>query len=117
VSPSSSRSPTSSSSSSATLYSKPKITNRPDTTKVAKGDEIRLGCGATGFPKPSFAWFKDGGRLSNAHDRFHVTDEGTLVIENAQLDDAAHYRCSATNYLGRASSAARVTVNLSMEEG
>ena len=33
------------------------------------------------------------------------------MIENAQLDDTAHYRCSASNYLGKASSAARVKVN------
>ena len=39
-----------------------------------------------------------------------------MEIENAQLDDSAHYRCSATNYLGRASSAARVRVNLAEEE-
>ena len=46
-----------------------------------------------------------------------ITPDGTLEIENAQLDDSAHYRCSATNYLGRASSAARVRVNLAEEEG
>ena len=39
------------------------------------------------------------------------------MISNAQLDDSAHYRCAATNYLGRASSAARVKVNLGIEEG
>ena len=32
------------------------------------------------------------------------------MSENAQLDDSAHYRCSASNYLGSASSAARVRV-------
>ena len=40
-----------------------------------------------------------------------------MEIENAQLDDSAHYRCSATNYLGRASSAARVRVSLPQQEG
>ncbi len=121
-----------SASSSLPRYAKPRITNRPKTTEVTKGETIRLSCGPIGFPTPTFSWFKDGGRLSSAHDRFHVkrksenvslciphtihsfqiADDGTLVIENAQLDDAAHYRCSATNYLGRASSAARVRVNL-----
>ena len=72
--------------------------------------------------------YKDGGRLSPAHARFRlVPDNGSLVIDNVQLDDAAHYRwvqqlqqagrgntalarCSASNYLGKASSSARVTV-------
>ena len=58
-----------------------------------------------------------------------MPDNGSLVIDNVQLDDAAHYRwvqgrgrcrcrwvtltlarCSASNYLGKASSSARVTV-------
>ena len=41
-----------------------------------------------------------------------IENNGTLVIRNAQLGDAAHYRCSASNHLGKASAAARVRVNL-----
>ena len=52
------------------FFSKPTIADRPETAEVTKGDVIRLPCGASGFPRPTFAWFKDGGRLSNAHDRF-----------------------------------------------
>ena len=48
---------------------------------------------------------------------FQIEENGTLLIENAQLDDSAHYRCSASNYLGRASSAARVKVNLAIPDG
>lgn len=39
-----------------------------------------------------------------------------MVITNAQLADSGHYRCSASNYLGRASSAAKVKVNLDVPE-
>ena len=35
---------------------------------------------------------KDGGRLSSAHHRFNLMTNGSLIIENAQYDDAAHYR-------------------------
>ena len=48
---------------------------------------------------------------------FQIEENGTLLIQNAQLDDSAHYRCSASNYLGRASSAARVKVNLLLPDG
>ena len=62
--------------------------------------------------------YKDGGRLSAAHDRYSIDQStGTLVITNAQLDDSAHFRCSASNYLGRAGSAARVKVNPDTPEG
>ena len=48
---------------------------------------------------------------------FHkIAENGTLVITNAQLGDSGHYRCSASNYLGRASSAARVKVNLNIPQ-
>ena len=47
---------------------------------MTKGDVIRLPCGASGFPRPTFAWFKDGGRLSNAHDRF------TVRVENSRYE-------------------------------
>jgi peroxidase len=94
---------------------KPTIIHSPASqTDVEKGQTIRLSCVAGGFPRPSFAWFKDGGRLSSAHSRYKIEDNGTLVITNAQLADSGHYRCSASNYLGRASSAAKVKVNLNI---
>ena len=46
--------------------------NRPSRKEVKKGQTIRLNCKATGFPKPHYAWYKDGGRLSSFHDRFRV---------------------------------------------
>ena len=96
---------------------KPVILQSPaEMTEVEKGSSIRLGCIASGFPRPLFAWYKDGGRLSTAHSRYTIEENGTLVITNAQLGDSGHYRCSASNYLGRASSAARVKVNLNIPE-
>ncbi len=163
----------------------------PIHSEVRKGETIVLSCGASGFPDPTYEWYRDGGRLSSAHSRykvriamvvigwgeinvphnvivvqltdnlfqnvnvikvnyknlnsnrsaiigpklhnsfymikiydwnlklffnFQVEKNGTLIIENAQLDDTAHYRCSASNYLGRASSSARVKVNLALPD-
>ena len=48
------------------------VSNRPSRIEVKKGQAIRLNCKATGFPKPHYAWYKDGGRLSSFHDRFRV---------------------------------------------
>ena len=48
------------------------ICRRPHRVEVKKGQTIRLSCKATGFPKPNYAWYKDGGRLSSFHDRFRV---------------------------------------------
>ncbi len=51
---------------------RPKIVHRPVHAEVEKGATITLNCGASGFPEPTFAWYKDGGRLSTAHSRFKV---------------------------------------------
>ena len=90
---------------------KPQIRHRPLHTSVVRGDIIVLDCLAVGYPPPTYSWYKDGGRLSPAHDRFNIAANGSLIIHNAQLDDSAHYRCSASNYLGKASSSARVQVD------
>lgn len=89
----------------------PRITHRPVKTTVKVGGLIVLDCLASGYPPPAYSWYKDGGRLSSAHDRFTLAHNGSLIITNAQLDDSAHYRCSASNYLGKASSSAKVEVD------
>ena len=71
---------------------KPSIIHSPSHTEIEKGSTIKLECGASGFPQPNFAWYKDGGRLSTAHSRYKILNNGTLVITNAQLGDSGHYR-------------------------
>ena len=51
---------------------KPVILQSPVQTEVEKGSTITLECVASGFPRPFFAWYKDGGRLSTAHSRYKV---------------------------------------------
>ena len=64
-----------------------------------KGETITLECLASGFPLPTFAWYKDGGRLSTAHSRYKILHNGTLVITNAQLGDSGHYRYVVCMYV------------------
>ena len=65
----------------------PRITHRPRTATVTIGSRIVLDCLASGYPPPTHSWYKDGGRLSPAHNRFSQAANGSLVIDNAQLDD------------------------------
>ena len=51
---------------------RPEITHRPLQTRVLRGESIVLDCLASGYPPPSYSWYKDGGRLSAAHDRYTV---------------------------------------------
>ncbi|XP_054471772.1 matrix-remodeling-associated protein 5-like [Anoplopoma fimbria] len=65
----------------------------------------RLACEAQGQPKPSITWTKVAtGAVMSIHSRAHrfeVLPNGTLVIQNVQLQDRGTYICSAHSFLGR----------------
>nr|XP_046260590.1 matrix-remodeling-associated protein 5-like [Scatophagus argus] len=65
----------------------------------------RLACEAQGEPKPSITWTKvSTGAVMSIHSRaqrFEVLPNGTLVIQNVQLQDRGTYICSALSSLGR----------------
>ncbi|XP_049451116.1 immunoglobulin superfamily member 10-like [Epinephelus fuscoguttatus] len=65
----------------------------------------RLACEAQGEPKPTITWTKVAtGAVMSIHSRaqrFEVLPNGTLVIQNVQLQDRGTYICSAQSFLGR----------------
>ncbi|XP_029386528.1 matrix-remodeling-associated protein 5-like [Echeneis naucrates] len=69
------------------------------------GNTARLDCEAQGEPKPSITWTKVAtGVVMSIHSkvqRFEVLPNGTLVIQNIQLQDRGTYICSAHSFLGR----------------
>ncbi|XP_037345553.2 matrix-remodeling-associated protein 5-like [Pungitius pungitius] len=65
----------------------------------------RLACDARGEPKPSITWTRmAAGAVIPIHSstqRFEVLPNGTLVIQNVQLQDRGTYICSAHSVIGR----------------
>nr|XP_020463355.1 matrix-remodeling-associated protein 5-like isoform X2 [Monopterus albus] len=63
----------------------------------------RLACEAQGEPKPFITWTKVATVMSvhSRAQRFEVLPNGTLVIQNVQLQDRGTYICSAHSFLGR----------------
>ena len=63
---------------------------RPIQTEVRKGETIILSCGASGFPDPTYEWFRDGGRLSSAHSRYKASQTSQqsflLHLDYSQLN-------------------------------
>uniref|UniRef100_G3NSN7 Ig-like domain-containing protein n=1 Tax=Gasterosteus aculeatus TaxID=69293 RepID=G3NSN7_GASAC len=64
----------------------------------------RMACDAQGEPKPSITWTRIAAGTHSAassNARFEVLPNGTLVIQNVQLQDRGTYICSAHSVIGR----------------
>ncbi|XP_041652916.1 matrix-remodeling-associated protein 5 [Cheilinus undulatus] len=85
----------------------PRITSTlTSITRVSRGSQVTLHCVATGIPKPDISWTLPGRTTLVPHNRFPVqggiqmTEEGSLVIQNAVLMNSGIYKCNAKNALG-----------------
>ncbi|KAL7863700.1 hypothetical protein SRHO_G00126840 [Serrasalmus rhombeus] len=85
----------------------PQITNAPPSIiRVAKGSPVTLNCVATGIPKPEISWTLPGRTTLVPNNRFtalggiHMTEDGSLVIQDPSLMNSGIYKCNAKNALG-----------------
>ncbi|CAJ1057928.1 matrix-remodeling-associated protein 5 [Xyrichtys novacula] len=85
----------------------PHITNTlTSITRVSRGSPVTLQCVATGIPKPDISWTLPGRTTLVPHNRFtvqggiHMTEEGSLVIQNPGLMNSGIYKCNAKSALG-----------------
>ncbi|XP_061542245.1 LOW QUALITY PROTEIN: matrix-remodeling-associated protein 5 [Phycodurus eques] len=85
----------------------PHITSMlPSITRVNRGSPVKLNCLATGVPKPEISWTLPGRTTLVPHNRYivqggiHMTEEGSLVIQNPVLMNSGIYKCNAKNALG-----------------
>ncbi|XP_070694696.1 matrix-remodeling-associated protein 5-like [Pempheris klunzingeri] len=88
------------------LRSRPRIADpHIRTVSFPAESTVTLACEAQGEPKPSITWTKVAtGAVMSIHSRaqrFEVLPNGTLVIQNVQLQDRGTYICSAHSFLGR----------------
>ncbi|KAL7385973.1 hypothetical protein ABVT39_002583 [Epinephelus coioides] len=79
------------------------------------GQTVKLACKATGVPKPTITWYKDG-RTVEA-DPHHIIIEDpdgscTLILDNMTADDSGQYMCFATSSAGNASTLGKITVQV-----
>ncbi|KAE8286257.1 Matrix-remodeling-associated protein 5 [Larimichthys crocea] len=91
----------------AVMVFPPRITNTlTSITRVSRGSPVMLNCVATGIPKPDISWTLPGRTTLVPHNRFtvqggiHMTEEGSLIIQNPVLMNSGIYKCNAKNALG-----------------
>ncbi|KAL3866678.1 hypothetical protein ACJMK2_043959 [Sinanodonta woodiana] len=73
----------------------PKIETHDKNKNLVQEDTLELRCTASGFPKPTITWKKDGQAL-NQTERIHPKEE-RLVIYNLGFDDKGEYQCVASH--------------------
>ena len=94
---------------SATLtikaIAKPDFKDKIKATEVMEGDTARFDARVTGYPVPEVEWFRATSKLKN-DDRIELTENKgdgvySLVISDAQREDAGMYKCVASNEGGK----------------
>lgn len=78
----------------------PTFVKTPTNIEVSVTDrQVLFRCIATGYPKPSITWRKDGKPLES--DTRHVmTENGALNIIDPKFSDEGSYECVAQNSAG-----------------
>nr|XP_036865807.1 hemicentin-1 [Manis javanica] len=80
----------------------PSIALGPTNVTVTVNVQTTLACEATGIPKPSISWRKNGQLLNvdQNQNSYRLLSSGSLVIISPSVDDTATYECMVTNDAG-----------------
>ncbi|XP_063267604.1 contactin-4 isoform X2 [Prinia subflava] len=91
-----------------TFYAQPSWTQRIGDVRAAIEERVAWECRASGRPKPSYRWLKDGEPLL-PQGRVQL-EQGSLTIPNVSLADAGMYQCVAENRHGVILASAELSV-------
>ncbi|XP_060534576.1 roundabout homolog 2-like [Cylas formicarius] len=86
------------------VYSPPTFVERPKDQTASLNGVVEFHCSATGNPKPSIFWSKEGSQIlmfsDNSNGHMHVNAHGTLRIQGVQREDAGWLVCNALSVAG-----------------
>uniref|UniRef100_A0A8C2ZWU4 Hemicentin-1 n=1 Tax=Cyclopterus lumpus TaxID=8103 RepID=A0A8C2ZWU4_CYCLU len=85
-----------------TVQELPMIQSHPSTLDVILNNPITLPCRATGSPRPTITWQKEGINIPTTGGSFTVLPNGGLQIHKASVSDSGTYICVAQNPAGTA---------------
>uniref|UniRef100_A0AAX7SHG9 Contactin 3a, tandem duplicate 1 n=1 Tax=Astatotilapia calliptera TaxID=8154 RepID=A0AAX7SHG9_ASTCA len=81
-------------------YAAPHFTEKPQDVQKTIDETLVWECKASGKPKPSYRWLKNGEPLDPMEDRVQVNN-GVLTISSLNLADIGMFQCVAENKHGR----------------
>ncbi|MEX0330669.1 MAG: pectinesterase family protein [Puniceicoccaceae bacterium] len=79
------------------VWSKPAISVQPDSVITQPGSEVVLSVTATGFPEPTYKWYRNGGLMLGE-------TASTLTFSSVSVEDVGVYYVDAVNAAGVARS-------------
>uniref|UniRef100_A0A3B3WRY4 Contactin 4 n=1 Tax=Poecilia mexicana TaxID=48701 RepID=A0A3B3WRY4_9TELE len=91
------------------FYAPPHLIEKPQDIQKFIDDSLVWECKATGKPKPSYRWMKNGENLESTEERVQVAN-GILSISRLTLSDTGMYQCVAGNKHGEVYSNAELRV-------
>uniref|UniRef100_A0A182IYD1 Ig-like domain-containing protein n=1 Tax=Anopheles atroparvus TaxID=41427 RepID=A0A182IYD1_ANOAO len=95
---------------SLVVFENPSILRPVNSLEIPIGKASVLECKATGSPKPTIFWLKDGEPVGLTGRHFITAEGQLLVIVDTELTDAGLYECRFENELGSDSGTTRLTV-------
>ena len=78
----------------------PVTMNIGDNVTAASNTTITIKCPVSGKPTPSVTWTIGGVEITPG-DEFTITEDNSLVIEGADVEDSSKYTCSVDSKFGK----------------
>ncbi|KAK2908097.1 hemicentin-1 isoform X2 [Channa argus] len=96
------------------VYVPPSIADGRTDVTITVNVQTTLPCEATGIPKPSVSWTKNGGVIGTDQNQnmYRLLSSGSLVIIAPSVEDTAVYKCVASNEAGEDSRSINLTVHV-----
>uniref|UniRef100_A0A8C1TKK7 Contactin-5 n=1 Tax=Cyprinus carpio TaxID=7962 RepID=A0A8C1TKK7_CYPCA len=90
------------------VYTLPQWISMINDTQLDSGEQLRWECRATGKPRPTYRWLRNGEPL-NSQSRVEMVN-GELIIHRLQQTDSGMYQCIAENKYGAIYSSAELKI-------
>uniref|UniRef100_A0A665VT70 Hemicentin-1 n=1 Tax=Echeneis naucrates TaxID=173247 RepID=A0A665VT70_ECHNA len=96
------------------VYVPPSIADGHTNVTVTVNVQTTLSCDATGIPKPTVSWKKNGRTMNidQNQNMYRLLSSGSLVVIAPTVDDTAVYECVVSNEAGEHSRAISLTVHV-----
>ena len=94
-----------------TVLEVPRFVKPMENKTVPLGENAVLECQASGAPRPSLVWTKNGGQLVATERHFFTADNQLLIIVKVEAEDVGQYQCSMHNSLGTVSGSSFLTID------